>query len=87
MIVLWRRGESSSESLLHPSCCVSEHKGDLLGSAKDFRHGVEKKPWPAQARQAKLYSERAQEALDTVKVVITMPPTSADTDILGHRTP
>ncbi len=86
MIVLWRRGEYFGEPLLHPSCCVSKSKGDHLGSAKDFRHGVEKKQWPAQDRQAKLYFKRTQEALDTVKVVITTPPTSADTDDLGHRT-
>ena len=35
----------------------------------DHRHGVEEKFWLAQAEQASLYSGRAQEALETVKVI------------------
>jgi len=39
-----------------------------LVSARDYRRGVEDKPWIDQAKQAKLYLERAQIALETVKV-------------------
>ena len=39
-----------------------------LDSARDYRRGVENKAWPARAEQAKLYFERAQIALETVKV-------------------
>jgi hypothetical protein len=35
--------------------------------ATDIRHGVEEKFWLAQAEQANLYSDHAQEALETVK--------------------
>jgi hypothetical protein len=42
-------------------------------SATDIRHGVEEKFWLAQAEQANLYSDHAQEALETVKVVCTIP--------------
>lgn len=40
-----------------------------LDSAKDFRHGVEQKPFLIRAEQAKRYFERAQMALETVKVL------------------
>ncbi|KAF8265690.1 hypothetical protein EI94DRAFT_1787311 [Lactarius quietus] len=39
----------------------------------DHRHGVEEKFWLAQFEQANLYSDRAHEALDTVKVVRMIP--------------
>ena len=56
---------------------LSESKGDPSpGSAKEFRLGVEEKSWIAKAEQAKLYSERAQMVLDTVKVGNTISPTS-----------
>jgi hypothetical protein len=41
-----------------------------------MRHGVEQKSLLARANQAKLYLERAQVALDVVKVVYMMPLTS-----------
>ncbi|KAI9432588.1 hypothetical protein H4582DRAFT_2061666 [Lactarius indigo] len=46
---------------------------DKMTMANDFRHGVEGKSWLAQAEQAKLYYNQAQEALATVKggVLIT----------------
>ncbi|KAH9045917.1 hypothetical protein EDB83DRAFT_2523529 [Lactarius deliciosus] len=40
---------------------------DKMTLANDFRHGVEGKSWLAQAEQAKLYFNQAQEALATVK--------------------
>ncbi|KAH8989502.1 hypothetical protein EDB86DRAFT_3080947 [Lactarius hatsudake] len=46
---------------------------DKMTWAKDFRHGVEEKSWMDQAEQAKLYFNQAQEALETVKVVFTIP--------------
>ena len=58
---------------------ASESKGDPPpghGSAKDFRLGIEEKSWIARVRRAKLYSKRAQVALDTVKVGNTISPTS-----------
>ena len=39
-----------------------------LGSAKNHRYGIEKKGLLDQADQAKLYSESAKQALDTVTV-------------------
>ena len=39
-----------------------------LGSAKNYRHGVEKKGLLDQVDQAKQYSESAKQALDTVTV-------------------
>ena len=39
----------------------------------DHRHGVEEKFWLAQVEQASLYSDRAHEAWETVKVVNTIP--------------
>src|SRR6266702_5446220 len=45
----------------------------LFHSATDVRHGVEEKFWLAQTEQANLYSDRAQEALETVKVVCAVP--------------
>jgi hypothetical protein len=39
-----------------------------LDSARDYRQGVEAKSWLGQGDQAKLYLERAQIALETVKV-------------------
>ena len=39
-----------------------------LDSARDYRQGVEMKSWSARSEQAKLYFERAQIALETVKV-------------------
>ena len=46
----------------------------LFHSATDVRHGVEEKFWLAQTEQANLYSDRAQEALETVKVVCAIHP-------------
>jgi len=40
---------------------------DRMTSARDYRRGVENKSWLARAEQAKLYFERAQTALETVK--------------------
>ncbi|KAH8991000.1 hypothetical protein EDB92DRAFT_1816509 [Lactarius akahatsu] len=42
--------------------------GDRMTFATDVRHGVEEKSWLAQGGQASLYSDLAQEALETVKV-------------------
>ncbi|KAH9166413.1 hypothetical protein EDB89DRAFT_1910730 [Lactarius sanguifluus] len=46
---------------------------DKMTWANDFRHGIEDKSWMDQAEQAKLYFNQAQEALETVKVVFTIP--------------
>ncbi|KAH8987540.1 hypothetical protein EDB86DRAFT_3245749 [Lactarius hatsudake] len=40
---------------------------DKMTLANDFRHGVEGKSWLAQAEQAKLFFNQAQDALATVK--------------------
>ena len=42
----------------------------------DTQMQLEEKSWIAKVEQAKLYSERAQVALDTVKVSNTISPTS-----------
>ncbi|KAI9451766.1 hypothetical protein BJY52DRAFT_1226488 [Lactarius psammicola] len=51
---------------------------DRITFATDVRHGVEEKFWLAQAEQANQYSGRAQEALETVKVVYTIPSLSLE---------
>jgi len=43
---------------------------DQMICAREFRQGIEKKSCVAKAKQAKLYSERAQMALDAVKQAI-----------------
>ncbi|KAI9447449.1 hypothetical protein H4582DRAFT_2051206 [Lactarius indigo] len=53
---------------------------DRMTFATDVRHGVEEKFWLAQAKQASLYSGRAQEALETVKVVGPIPSPRRGTD-------
>ncbi|KAH9057252.1 hypothetical protein EDB87DRAFT_1578883 [Lactarius vividus] len=53
---------------------------DRMSFANDVRHGVEEKFWLAQAEQASLYSDRAQEALETVKVVSSIPSLRRGTD-------
>ncbi|KAN0137460.1 hypothetical protein V8E53_004905 [Lactarius tabidus] len=58
---------------------------DRMTFATDHRHGVEEKLWLARAGQASLYSNRAHEALDTVKVVSTVPP-SRDAEIYNQIT-
>jgi len=59
---------------------LSESKGDPSPcSANELRLGVEEKSWMgwiAKVEQAKLYSERAQMVLDTVKVGNMISPTS-----------
>ena len=58
-----------------------------LDSAKDFRHGVEEKSILARAVQAKRYFERAQMALETVKVLTRYHPFQRGTDQLTLRVP
>ncbi|KAH9166412.1 hypothetical protein EDB89DRAFT_1910729 [Lactarius sanguifluus] len=41
---------------------------DRMTFATEVRHGVEEKFWLSQGEQASLYSDLAQEALETVKV-------------------
>ncbi|KAH8987539.1 hypothetical protein EDB86DRAFT_2832239 [Lactarius hatsudake] len=53
---------------------------DRITFATDVRHGVEEKFWLAQGEQASLYSDLAQEALETVKVVSPIPSLQRGTD-------
>ncbi|KAH9015028.1 hypothetical protein EDB84DRAFT_1582292 [Lactarius hengduanensis] len=58
---------------------------DKMTLANDFRHGVEGKSWLAQAEQAKLYFNQAQEALATVKeTAITYAEADAKVTLVGR---
>jgi len=58
-------------------------KEDFSYSASDFRHGVEEKSWLAQAEQARLYFNQAQDALETVKVLCMIPALVQDANKLS----
>jgi len=60
---------------------------DRIINAKDFRDGIERKPWPNRAEQARLYHEQAQAALDAVKVRALCCLLYQGTDHWAHRKP
>lgn len=75
MIVFWWKiGYSGEDTFPRPGC--PSLKVSSFGSAKKVRRGVEHKQWLARIKQAKLYFEHSQVALDNVKVINMMPPTS-----------
>ncbi|KAI0278597.1 hypothetical protein BGY98DRAFT_972907 [Russula aff. rugulosa BPL654] len=61
-----------AEILLRDHQAIMRHDDRILAedrmlNARHYRYGIEQKRWLAQAEQAKLYLERSQIALDTVK--------------------